>query len=73
MRLAGDIAHMSGKRDVYQVLIEKPEESRPQGKHRRRWEYNIEMGVETYVWVHLADDMDEWLALADMVKELWFP
>jgi hypothetical protein len=30
----------------YKVLVRKPEGKRPTGSSRRRWVYNIEMGLE---------------------------
>jgi hypothetical protein len=41
---------------VYRVLVGKPEGRRPLGRHRRRWEYNIErdlqeVGCEGMDWI----------------------
>jgi hypothetical protein len=33
------------KRNVYRILVEKPEEKRPLGRPRRRWEGNIKMDL----------------------------
>jgi hypothetical protein len=33
---------MGERRDVYWILVAKPEEKRPLGRPRRRWEDNIE-------------------------------
>jgi hypothetical protein len=41
MRWAGHVAHMGEGRDVYRVLIARPESKRPLGRPRRRWEDNI--------------------------------
>jgi hypothetical protein len=38
---AGHVAHMVEGRDVYRVLVGKPEGNRPLGRHRHRWEDNI--------------------------------
>ena len=43
MRWAGYIACMGEKRDVYRVLVGKPEGKRPLGWCRRRWRHNIKM------------------------------
>jgi hypothetical protein len=32
---------MGERRDVYRVLVKKPEKKRPLGRPRRRWEDNI--------------------------------
>jgi len=53
MRWAGHIASMGGGRCVYRVLMEKPEEKRPLGRPRRRWEDNIKMDLRKWdvgVW-----------------------
>jgi hypothetical protein len=36
-RWAGHVARMEGKRNVYRLLVEKPEGKRPLGRPRRRW------------------------------------
>ena len=37
---------MGEMRGVYRVLVGKPEGRRPLGRHRRRWEDNIEMALQ---------------------------
>jgi 3-oxoacyl-ACP reductase-like protein len=37
---------MGESRDVYRVLVGKPERSRPLGRPRRRWEDNIKMDLQ---------------------------
>ena len=46
MRWAGHVAHMGEGRDVYRVLVGKPEGMRPLGRPRRRWEDNIKMDLQ---------------------------
>jgi hypothetical protein len=46
-------------------LVGKPEEKRPLGKPRRKFEGNIrmylkEMGLEGVDWIHLAQNRDQW-------------
>jgi hypothetical protein len=36
---------MEERRDVYWVLVGRPESKRPLGRHRRRWEDNIKMDL----------------------------
>jgi hypothetical protein len=36
---------MGEGRDVYWVLVGKPEGKKPLGRHRRRWEDNIKMDL----------------------------
>jgi hypothetical protein len=43
MRWAGHVAGSSEVRDVYRVLVRRPESKRPLGRPRRRWEDNIKM------------------------------
>jgi hypothetical protein len=42
MKWARDVAQMGEEKDVYRVLVGKPEGKRPLGRHIRRWEDNIE-------------------------------
>jgi hypothetical protein len=46
MRWAGHVAHMGEGRVVYRVLVGKPEEKRPLGRPRRRWEDNIKRDLQ---------------------------
>ena len=41
MRWAGHVARMGEEREVYRVLMGKPEGKRPLGRPRRRWVDNI--------------------------------
>jgi len=43
MRWLGHVANMGQRRDVYRVLVGKPEGNRPLGRPRCRWENNIKM------------------------------
>jgi hypothetical protein len=46
IRWAGHVERMGEERGVHRVLVGKPEEKRPLGRLRRRWEDNIKMDVE---------------------------
>jgi hypothetical protein len=51
------------RRGVYRVLVVKPEGKRQFGRPRRRWAYNIKMGLqklgsEGVNWIELVQDMD---------------
>ena len=50
MRWAGHIACMGERRSVYRVLVGKPEEKRPLGRPRHRWEDNIKMDRQEVGW-----------------------
>jgi hypothetical protein len=40
-RLAGYVARMGQKRNVYRILVGKPEEEKTLGRPRRRWVDNL--------------------------------
>jgi hypothetical protein len=64
-------------RGVYRVLVGKPEEKRPLGRPRRRWEdvrMDLqEVGCGCEDWIGLAQDGDTWQALVSAVRNLRFP
>jgi hypothetical protein len=63
-------------RDVYRVLVGKPEREKPLGRPRRRWEDNIKMDLQAcggMDWVDLAQDRDRWRALVKAVMNLRVP
>jgi hypothetical protein len=65
MRWAGHVARMEEGRDVYRVLVGRPEGKRPLGRPRRRWEDNInmdlgEIGIDGANWICLAQDRVQW-------------
>jgi hypothetical protein len=45
MRWAGHVARMREKRNVYRLLVRKPEGKRPQGRPRRKWIDNIKIDL----------------------------
>jgi len=63
---------MGVERGVYRVLLGKPEEKRPLGRPRRRWDDNIRMDLQEvgcgYMdWTGLAQHRDRWRALVSAV------
>ena len=46
MRWAGHVASMGARRGVYRVLVGRPEQKRPFGRPRHRWEDNIKMDIQ---------------------------
>jgi len=79
MRWAGHVARMGERKDIYRVLMGKPEGKRPFGRPRRRWEgSNIKMDLQEVVcggmdWIDLAEGRDRWRALASTVMNLRVP
>jgi hypothetical protein len=75
MRWAGHVARMGEKRNVYGLLVIKPEGKRPLGRPRRRWIDNIKMdlleiGVSAVDWIGLAQNRYSWRALVNSVMNL---
>jgi hypothetical protein len=76
MRWAGHVARMGEGRNVYRVLVGKPEGKRPFGRRRCRWEGGIGMNLRETVWrggvewIHLAEDRDRWRSLVNTVISL---
>jgi hypothetical protein len=78
MRRAGHVARMGEKRNVYRLLVGKPEGKRSLGRPRRRWIDNIEMdllkiGLGVVDWIVLAQDRYSWRALVNSVMNLRVP
>jgi hypothetical protein len=46
MKWAGHVERMGEDSGVHRVLVRKPEEKRPLGRRRRRWEDNIKMDLQ---------------------------
>jgi hypothetical protein len=68
------MAHIGEGRNVYRVLVGKPEGKKPLGRSRRRWEDGIKMDLRDIgwgcVWIHLVQDRDCWQALVNVVMKL---
>jgi hypothetical protein len=69
---------MGALRNMYKILVGKPEGKRPLGRRRCRWENNIKMnlteiGWEDVKWLLLVQDMDQWWALVNTVMNLQVP
>jgi hypothetical protein len=77
IRWAGNVACTGEVRGAYNILVGRPEERRPLGRPRRKWE-DIKMdlreiGFGDVDWVHLAKDRHRWRALVNTVMNLWVP
>jgi hypothetical protein len=78
MRWAGHAARMGDKRNVYRLLVGKPEGKRPLGRPRRRLMDNIKMnlleiGLSVVDWIDVAQDRYRWRALVNSVMNLRVP
>ena len=72
------MVHMGEGRGVHRVLVGKPEGKRPLGRHRRRWEDNIEMDLKEVGggcgdWMEQAQDRDSWRALVSTMVNFRVP
>jgi hypothetical protein len=76
MRWAGYVARMGVGRNLYRVLVRKPEGKRLLERSRRRWEDGIKMDLREICWgggeewIHLAQDRDCWRAVVNAVMNL---
>jgi hypothetical protein len=78
MRWAGRVAQIGEKRNVYRLLVGKPEGKRPLGRPRHRWMDNIkvdllEIGLSVVDWIDLAQDRYRRRALVNAVMKLQVP
>jgi hypothetical protein len=69
---------MGEKRNVYGLLVGKPEGKRPLRRPRCRWIDNIktdllEIGVSVVDWMGVAQDRYRWRALVNSVINLRVP
>jgi hypothetical protein len=68
---------MGEKRNVYRLLVGKPERKRLLGRPKRRWINNIKMdlleiGLSVVDWIGLAQDRYSWRALVNAVRIFGF-
>ena len=78
LRWAGHLARMEQSRNVYKVLVGKPEGKRHLGKSRLRWEDNIkidlrEVGCDAGNWIDLVKDRNQWRTYVRAIMNLRVP
>jgi hypothetical protein len=76
--MAGYVARRGEKRNAYRILVGKLEGKRPLGRPTRRYEDNVKMdlreiGWGDMDWIDMAQDRDQWRALANRVMNLRVP
>jgi hypothetical protein len=69
---------MGEKRNACRILVGKSEGKKPLGRPRHKWVDNIKMDLREIGWdgmdrIVLAQDMDQWRALVNMVMNLRLP
>jgi len=68
---------MGKRRGAYRVLVGRPEERRPLGRPRRRWEDNIKIDLQEtgwgMDWIDLAQDRDRLWTVVNAVTNLSVP
>jgi hypothetical protein len=76
MKWVGHVARVGEGRNVYRVLLRKPEGKRLLERPRRRWEGGIKMDLREigwgrgFEWIYLAQDREHWRGLMNVVMNL---
>jgi hypothetical protein len=66
--MEGNVARIGERRGVHRILVGKPEEKRPFGRRRHRWDVNIKVGVQEVKWI--AWTLLIWLRIRDSWRAL---
>ena len=73
--MGGACSKYGTRRGVCRGFVGKPKRKRPFRRLRRRWDFNIKMGLQqmgfgVVGWIDLAHDRDRWWALVGAVMNL---
>jgi hypothetical protein len=74
VRWAGHVAHMGEGRGAFRDLVGKPEGTRPLGRLRHTWEFNIKKDLQVVRcrgmdWIDLAHHRVRWWPLVNAVLD----
>jgi hypothetical protein len=72
------VACMGEIGNAYRFFVGKPEGKRPLGRCKHKWDDNVrmylrEIGWKGVYWIHLAQERNQWRALANTVMNLGVP
>jgi hypothetical protein len=78
MSWVGHVVRMGEGKNVYRVLVGRPEGKRPLGRPRRMWKENInmdprEIGIDGANWIRLAQDRVRWRAFVNTLMKRRVP
>ena len=77
MRWVKHVVRVGERRDVYRVMVMRPEGKGPLVRPRRIWEDNIKMNLQEVGWgmgwIDLAYNRDGWRDLVNAVMNLYVP
>jgi hypothetical protein len=78
IRWVGHMECRGYRKYVYRDLVGRPDGTRPLGRPRHRWNYNIKMNLHEVGWggmdwIALAVDRDIWQALGNAIMTLRVP
>jgi hypothetical protein len=76
--MGGSCSTQEKMRNIYKILVRKPEGVRPLERPGHRWEYNIKMDLMEMGWevsdrIHMAQDSDRWRTFVNTVTILRAP
>jgi len=78
IRWAGHVVSIGERRDVYRILMMKPEGKRSLGRPRGRLKFNIKIVLQeiengAMEWIGLAQDRESWPSLVNSIMNFRVP